>query len=737
MKLTKRIKHCALIVSVGMLSLTTIEAFAASASYETNVRSVKTYERTSSSEEKEEEEEIIEETLPVDDDTTEDVSLDPSVATDSNAQIAALSLTRNQSEAIVSTPQELKNALENPVIDTITFANDIVMTIPSVKIETRRVSADLIIDGNGHTFTEYYVNAYDACKGLLVTTHASKSTLKDITLKNFSMINGGNGYGTVYVAAAFKNAKSVNLIYDNIKYEGPQITHNIYGSAEYINSDITIDYAKKFENGNVKRRGTYVGEVGELGYARLEGNVNINKVQDKDGSPDELFWLHANATGIDIAPDARVTIVNSTNEKASPSGFVYGSQCGTTFNIGEGAEFNYTGYSTFNDCIPFYYINVKEGAVVNIDISGGKGGLAVCEPVLEARDSLLVDEYAKFNLTAHGNIKKAVLEVGKLLTVNEDATFEVLSLENTQGACVTSPTVLIGAKATAKKKALDINSPARFYIYNSNDYAHCKEDAALGFKKTLESDITAYSIEYWSTSDDTQAPTRVWAQNDDFNVTAQVECKPVSKVKSVSTNYSGTITKDQYSFSRMNVILINGDADVPEMEQSEVPTINPVSTIDTVISGEGVAGAVITVSCPDGDELTATVEPDGTWMVPTNGGKTYNEYDIISATQTETGKLVSDPALVMVHADNSSQDSAVPKADPMSSSDSIMTGTGVADATIHIVFPDGFIDVLVQADGTWVAPTPTGNPYPAGTYIEVTQIESGKIPSPAIGVTVY
>ncbi|MCL4941839.1 Rib/alpha-like domain-containing protein [Streptococcus suis] len=89
--------------------------------------------------------------------------------------------------------------------------------------------------------------------------------------------------------------------------------------------------------------------------------------------------------------------------------------------------------------------------------------------------------------------------------------------------------------------------------------------------------------------------------------------------------------------------------EAPVKDTSSTPTINPVDTDDTTVTGTGTPGATVTVTFPDGSQTTTPVKPDGTWSVPVAPGS-LKEGDQVTATQTESGKNPSAPTNTNVTA---------------------------------------------------------------------------------------
>ncbi|HEL1740070.1 TPA: MucBP domain-containing protein, partial [Streptococcus suis] len=159
--------------------------------------------------------------------------------------------------------------------------------------------------------------------------------------------------------------------------------------------------------------------------------------------------------------------------------------------------------------------------------------------------------------------------------------------------------------------------------------------------------------------------------------------------------------------------------EAPVKDTSSTPTINPVDTDDTTVTGTGTPGATVTVTFPDGSQTTTLVKPDGTWSVPVAPGS-LKEGDQVTATQTESGKNPSTPTNTNVTAAPTPQaDDFTPKGqdvpakvgdtpkaeDGISNKGDLPSGTtyewkdkpdtttpGDKPATVVVTYPDGSKD---------------------------------------------
>lgn len=169
---------------------------------------------------------------------------------------------------------------------------------------------------------------------------------------------------------------------------------------------------------------------------------------------------------------------------------------------------------------------------------------------------------------------------------------------------------------------------------------------------------------------------------------------------------------------------------------SENPEINELYEGDIVVSGTGEPGAEIEVGFDtDGDGepdefVTTTVDENGNWSVLVPDGVTLEEGDVVTAVQTEDGKVPSDPAEEIVAADNKSEQSEKPDIGTIRPGDDTVSGTGVPGAVVIVEFPDGSqVTAVVDEKGNWTVDVPDGVTLSADDNVTAIQIEPGKTPS--------
>ncbi|MBL1227187.1 pectate lyase-like adhesive domain-containing protein [Enterococcus sp. BWR-S5] len=144
--------------------------------------------------------------------------------------------------AEVGTLAQLKAAISASGIHYIYLTADITLDAYGQKIsydkKYMRISGKNPQTGEIHTLTEYKSGWSDD------NIHVSNTTSQNIpTSYGFEDINieGFNYYGPINVN---DSSYHVTLTYTNVVYDGPQLTHNLNGTTEYHNMDITIPSSK-------------------------------------------------------------------------------------------------------------------------------------------------------------------------------------------------------------------------------------------------------------------------------------------------------------------------------------------------------------------------------------------------------------------------------------------------------------------------------------------------------------
>lgn len=168
---------------------------------------------------------------------------------------------------------------------------------------------------------------------------------------------------------------------------------------------------------------------------------------------------------------------------------------------------------------------------------------------------------------------------------------------------------------------------------------------------------------------------------------------------------------------------------------SATPTINPINTLDPVVTGTGVSGSTITISgatCTN-SPIIVTVGPNGkgTWSCTLSSSLPVNT--IVSATASEPNKSPSGPATTKV-SDATKTSPSAPVFDPTDGTP--ISGTGEPGSTVTVTGPNNTVicNALVAANGTWSCIPVNVPPY--GTVITATQEDPDGNVSPPSSIVV-
>ena len=164
---------------------------------------------------------------------------------------------------------------------------------------------------------------------------------------------------------------------------------------------------------------------------------------------------------------------------------------------------------------------------------------------------------------------------------------------------------------------------------------------------------------------------------------------------------------------------------------SKIPVITEVREGTSVVKGTGVAGAIVTVTLPNGDEKTALVSGDGSWSVDTTAplGKGQS----ISARQKEVNKTMSNDISATVVANAGLELSKEPIVDAIIEGATTITGKGENGSTINVTLPNGTVKTTTVTDGRWTVTLES--PVAKGDNILVSQTQPNKATSPSVSAT--
>lgn len=199
----------------------------------------------------------------------------------------------NENTVVVTSSSELKEALEKDNAYTyIYFGNNI--TLES-GITISKNKNNIVIDGTYNNITYEFTDQKKLGTG--DTINISSPTITNVTVKNLK-ITGYNYYGVIYVPDA-SGYKNTTVEYNNITYQGPQISFNPYGLTRFINANITIE--DSYATGN---------EVAECNQIEIGGKTTITHKSTSNST----FWFRNANPSFTILKDANVKITSEKRE---------------------------------------------------------------------------------------------------------------------------------------------------------------------------------------------------------------------------------------------------------------------------------------------------------------------------------------------------------------------------------------------------------------------------------------
>ncbi|MEK5199305.1 Ig-like domain-containing protein [Staphylococcus sp. FSL H8-0121] len=165
-----------------------------------------------------------------------------------------------------------------------------------------------------------------------------------------------------------------------------------------------------------------------------------------------------------------------------------------------------------------------------------------------------------------------------------------------------------------------------------------------------------------------------------------------------------------------------------------VPSVNPVTSDDTQITGKAEPGSTVTVTFPDGTTATGTADADGNYVIDIPSNEDLKGGETLPVTSTDKDGNESDPATTVV-TDTTAPDA--PTINPVTSDDTQITGKAEPNSTVTVTFPDGTTaSATTDADGNYVINIPTGEELKGGDHIGVTATDADGNISPSTDGTV-
>ncbi|MDQ7157767.1 Ig-like domain-containing protein, partial [Staphylococcus warneri] len=157
---------------------------------------------------------------------------------------------------------------------------------------------------------------------------------------------------------------------------------------------------------------------------------------------------------------------------------------------------------------------------------------------------------------------------------------------------------------------------------------------------------------------------------------------------------------------------------VTDTTAPSTPTVNPVTSDDTQITGKAEPGSTVTVTFPDGKTASSTTDADGNYVINIPSSEDLKGGEELPVTATDKAGNTSDKATTVV-TDTTAP--TVPSVNPVTSDDTQITGKAEPNSTVTVTFPDGTkASGTTDADGNYVIDIPANEDLKGGETLPVT-----------------
>ncbi|MGQ7376020.1 Ig-like domain-containing protein, partial [Streptococcus suis] len=283
-----------------------------------------------------------------------------------------------------------------------------------------------------------------------------------------------------------------------------------------------------------------------------------------------------------------------------------------------------------------------------------------------------------------------------------------------------------------------VDVPAGVELKEGDKVTATATDEAGNTSDSTEKPVTANPSDADENTPNTPAVTPVADTN---NLTDEEKAKVKDEVEKSNPDLPTGTTVEVGNDGTVTITYPDGSVDTipgtdtvtpnPDTTAPEAPVVNAPKEGDTTVTGTTEPGATVTVTFPDGTEVTTTADENGNYKVDVPAGVELKEGDKVTATATDEAGNTSDSTEKPVTANPSDADENTPntpavtpvadtnnltdeekakvKDEVEKSNPDLPTGTEVTvgnDGTVTVTYPDGSVDTIPGTD-TVVSTTPT------------------------------
>ena len=439
----------------------------------------------------------------------------------------------NNKTVLIYSFDELKSVLEEDnLYEKIYLGSDITLE-SGININDNKIK--IIIDGTyeGVRYTLTGMNS-----GEKEDTICASINNNEITIRNINIIYT-NPYGVVYVPVD-KNYSNVLTSYDNIKFNGTELSFNPYGTTKITDSTIIIEQTNE----------TPSEEVCESNMVIIGGNTNI--VSSSNNS--SLFYFRNDANpSIVFLCKSKVTI--STDSKEFMSGTI---------------KLNFT---------------ILHDTVVNIITANGFGSNTIY-----GVNNVLIDERATLKFIESKHQRIPMWTIYGNFTMKEGSNLELInSYDNTP-----SDNYNLHFKGSNCKLILD--NPKKVIIYTKNaNVIYTNNPLSFTFKCT-RINLWTNSTTLTSAGDINDLPEYSWYKNDDL-----LEIKGIINTTETTIESNNFTSEELNELPDLTNFVFQSKK---QFSIGNIPmNIHPINNTSNVLSGHTESFSDVLISYKDTKEI--------------------------------------------------------------------------------------------------------------------------------------
>uniref|UniRef100_UPI003F5462FB Ig-like domain-containing protein n=1 Tax=Staphylococcus xylosus TaxID=1288 RepID=UPI003F5462FB len=493
--------------------------------------------------------------------------------------------------------------------------------------------------------------------------------------------------------------------------DAPQISHvtsvstEVIGTAE-ANSTVTVT----FPSGTVVEttadaQGNFTVAIPE--NEELQGGEEI-QVTSTDDAGNESAPVAT--TVIDVTAPETPTVNEVTSEDITVNGTAEANSTvtvmfpdGTTVTGATDDQGNYT-------------VNIPEGIdltgneILKVSASDSRGNISpvISTTVVDATapKAPVLNEVSSEDATVSGTA-----EANTIVTVTFPGNVKVDVETDAQGNFsveIPNDVVLIGGEdiqAVAQDKSNNKSEQANTTVVDAT-----APEAPTVEKVTSEDTTVSGTAEPGSTVTVTfpDGTTATGTADDQGNYTVEiptnVNLDGGEPIRVVATDKDGNVSSE-------------ATTTVTDVTAPEAPTVNEVTSEDTIVSGTAEPGSTVTVTFPDGTTTTGTADDQGNYTIeiPINVNLDGGE-ELIVTSKDKDGNVSSEATTTVTDVTAPE----APTVNEVTSEDTTVSGTAEPGSTVTVTFPDGTTATGTADDqGNYTVEIPTNVNLDGGEPIRV------------------